>query len=70
MNKKVKIDLMRKTTAVFGKQYYYVSVNGDNLISETWTSDYNEALNHLNRITELCRTNPVEKIEVMQSVEI
>jgi len=66
----MKIELIKKTTKTFGKEYYYVSVDGDNLISETWTDDPKKAEEHLARILEGTKNFPQDKWEIIKSVII
>ena len=62
----MKIELIKKTTKTFGKEYYYVSVDGDNLISETWCSDLETADKHFSRIIEGVKQFPSDKKETLK----
>jgi len=62
----MKIELIKKTTKTFGKEYYYVSVDGNNLISETWTSDLEQANKSLSEIIESCKKYPEDVYETLK----
>jgi hypothetical protein len=62
----MKIELIKKTMKITGKEYYYVSVDGDNLISETWTTDLEKANENFSKIIEDCKRFPEEKIETIK----
>lgn len=66
----MKVELIKKTTKIFAKEYFYISVDGDNLISETWTSDPVKADEYFIEYTEKAKQHPVEIIEVIKTVEI
>ena len=66
----MKIELIKKTTKTFGKEYYYVSVDGDNLISETWCSDLEKANEHFTRIIDGAKQFPADKEEVIKTTVI
>jgi hypothetical protein len=62
----MKIELIKKTVKITGKEYYFVSVDGDRLISETWCSDLETANQHLSRIIEGCKAFPESKEETIK----
>ena len=62
----MKIELIKKTMKITGSEYYYVSVDGDNLISETWCTELEKANEHFSRIIEQCKQFPEEKTETIK----
>jgi len=62
----MEVKLIKKTTKITGKEYYYVSVDGDRLISETWCSDLKTANQHLSRIIETCKQFPEDVYETVK----
>jgi hypothetical protein len=62
----MKIELFCKTEKITGKKYYFVAVDNDRLIAETWTDDIEKANAHLSRIIEGARQFPEEKYEVIK----
>ena len=66
----MKIELMEKTTKGNGRKYYYVSVDGDALISQTWTDDYKQALLNFAQVKIDYKTWPEDSYNLIKSEEI
>lgn len=62
----MKIELIRKTMKISGKEYFFVRVDGDSLISETFTSDLEKANESLYKIIEGAKQFPEDKEEVIK----
>ena len=65
----MKIELIKKTMAISGREYYYVSADGS-MQNDTWTTDYEQAQKSLLEVTELAKKFPVTVTEILQTVEI
>jgi hypothetical protein len=63
---KMEVKLIKKTTKITGKEYFFVRVDGEALISETWCSDLETANQHLSRIIEGCKAFPEDKEETIK----
>ena len=63
------IELVRKTTAIYGQEYYYVKANS-NMLTETWTTDPDEAQKQFEKTVEKARIFPEDKYETIQTVEL
>jgi len=61
----MKIELVKKTTKLTGNVYYYITVDGIGLISETWTSDLEKAQEYLKETCIKAKAFPEDKIEVL-----
>jgi quinol monooxygenase YgiN len=61
----MEIKLIKKTTKISGNIYYYVSVDGDKLISETWTNDPDKANAFFTETCTKCIAFPEDKEEVI-----
>lgn len=64
-----KIELVKKTTAVYGEVYFFIKCNGS-MLSETWTTDPDKAEDYLKQITEKTRKFPEDTYEILKTVEI
>ena len=62
---KMKIELIRKTTKIFGTVYYYVTVDGA-MQSVTWTTDLEAANKSLSEIIESCKKYPEDVYETLK----
>lgn len=63
------IELKKKTTAVFARMYYYVSIDGE-MVSDTWTTDPQKAEESYREILDLAKRNPEERNEVLQTITL
>jgi hypothetical protein len=63
------IELKQKTVKIYGDVYYYVSVDGE-MISGTWTTDKEKALESFLEIKVKCIAYPCDRIEVIKSETI
>lgn len=66
----MKIQLIKKTVKITGTNYYYVSVDGDNLISATWTTDLSQAIINFNETVANCIKYPEDVLETLQEKEL
>jgi len=65
----MKIELVKQTTKVTGKNYWYVLVDKE-MQPETWTSDPDKAIENLNNIIEGAKKYPVTTKEIISEVEV
>lgn len=66
----MEVKLIKKTTKIFGKEYYFVQVDGDSLISDTWTSDKEKGEQNYLIILEGAKTFPKDTEETIKSYTI
>jgi len=64
----MKIELVKKTTAVFGDEYYYITIDGL-MAPSTWTTSKEYAEEKLAEIIEKAKLFPEDKYEVLFSNE-
>lgn len=62
------IELIKKTVAISGNEYYYVNADG-NIQSETWTTDPEKAREYLQRVAEMAKKYPVDVVETVETIE-
>lgn len=62
------IELIKKTVALSGNQYYYVNANGC-MQHETWTDDPQKAKEYLLRVAEMAKKYPVDVIETIETID-
>lgn len=65
----MKLELVKKTTKIFGREYYFVTADGS-MLSETWTSDPVKAEEEFKRIQELSLKFPADVEETLKTVEV
>jgi len=65
----MKIELVKKTTAIYGNEYYYVKAD-DLFMSDTYTTDPLEAQKNFESVVEKAKKYPEDKYETLQTVEL
>ena len=64
-----KIELMKQTTQYTGQIYYYIDVDG-RMQSGSFTSSYEEAEDHFERIKQLVALYPENTYEIIKTDEV
>jgi len=65
----MKIELIKKTTAIDGRFYFYVTVDGYSR-TETWTTNQTEAEKSYLEVLEKAKTHPIDIYETLNSEEL
>jgi len=64
----MKIELKKRTTAIYGRVYFWVCAN-NSMISDTWTSDPEQAEKNFQDVLERAKQYPEDKDETIKCIE-